>query len=170
MKIGLQLQQQRIRHNMSQNDLAEKLNISRQSISKWENGGSLPSFNNVVAISDLFDISLDELIRGDDELMDKFKDDGKIRLNHVETIIFGGIGLGIVLLILLGLFKMPSDIVKAWILVIALAGKLGVLMNLEWKYVNRSLTKKAVFWGVIVMAMTVTDSLLSMWIGFTAGL
>lgn len=43
-------------------------------------------------------------------------------------------------------------------------------MNLEWRYVNRSLTKKAVFWGVIVMAMTVTDSLLSMWIGFTAGL
>ena len=65
---------------------------------------------------------------------------------------------------------MPSDIVKAWILVIAFAGKLGVLMNLEWKYVNRSLTKKAVFWGVIVMAMAVTDSLLSMWIGFTAGL
>ena len=98
------------------------------------------------------------------------KNDGKIRLNYVETIIFGGIGLGIVLLILLSLFKMPSDIVKAWILVIAFAGKLGVLMNLEWRYVNRSLTKKAVFWGVIVMAMTVTDSLLSMWIGFTAGL
>lgn len=152
---------------MSQNDLAEKLHISRQSISKWENGGSLPSFSNVVAISDLFEISLDELIRGDEELMDKFKDDGKIRLTHVETIIFGGIGLGIVLLIILKLFKIPNDIIEAGVLFVAFAGELGILMNLEWRYVNRSLTKKAVFFGVIVMAMTVINLLLSMWIGFT---
>ena len=141
MKIGLLLQQQRIRHNMSQNDLAEKLHISRQSISKWENGGSLPSFNNAVAINDLFDISLDELIRGDEELMDKLKNDGKIRLNHVETIIFGGIGLGIISL-------------------------LGLLMSIKWKYIDRSLDKKAEFFGIILLALGVIDFLISFWLGF----
>ncbi|KRN98890.1 helix-turn-helix transcriptional regulator [Companilactobacillus kimchiensis] len=64
MKIGDQLQKQRKLHKMSQDELAEKLHISRQSISKWENGGSLPSFSNVVAISDLFHISLDDSFYG----------------------------------------------------------------------------------------------------------
>jgi len=60
MQIGKQLQQRRKEQGMSQELLAEKLHISRQSISKWENGSSLPSFANVVAISELFDLSLDD--------------------------------------------------------------------------------------------------------------
>ena len=166
MKIGLQLQQQRIRHNMSQNDLAEKLNISRQSISKWENAGSLPSFNNVVAISDLFDISLDELIRGDEELMNKFKDDGKIRLNHVETIIFGGIGLGIIGLFLLKQFNVTNSAINIGMSILEIVSLLGLLMNIKWKYIDRSLNKRAVFFGIILLALFVIDFLISFWLGF----
>lgn len=166
MKIGLQLQQQRIRHNMSQNDLAEKLHISRQSISKWENGGSLPSFNNVVAISDLFDISLDELIRGDEELMDKLKDDGKTRLNHVETIIFGGIGLGIIGLFLLNRFDVTNNAINIGMSILEVVSLLGLLMNIKWKYIDRSLNKKAEFFGIILLALGVIDFLISFWLGF----
>lgn len=166
MKIGLQLQQQRIRHNMSQNDLAEKLHISRQSISKWENGGSLPSFNNVVAISDLFDISLDELIRGDEELMDKLKNDGKIRLNHVETIIFGGIGLGIISLFLLNRFDVTNNAINIGMSILEVVSLLGLLMSIKWKYIDRSLDKKAEFFGIILLALGVIDFLISFWLGF----
>jgi Predicted transcriptional regulators len=69
MKIGEQIQYQRKLNGMSQGELANELHISRQSISKWENGTTLPSFSNIVIISDLFNISLDELIKNDDEVM-----------------------------------------------------------------------------------------------------
>ncbi|GAA5423180.1 helix-turn-helix domain-containing protein [Tetragenococcus halophilus] len=73
MKISEQIKKQREMKHWSQQELADKLHISRQSISKWEQDVALPSFANIVAISDLFEISLDELIRGDEELMNKFK-------------------------------------------------------------------------------------------------
>lgn len=53
----------RKQHGMSQGDLAEKLEVSRQSISKWETGASVPELDKLVALCDLFQISLDELVR-----------------------------------------------------------------------------------------------------------
>lgn len=54
----------RTNHNMSQGDLAEKLNVSRQSVSKWETGASIPDLEKLIAISELFGITLDELVKG----------------------------------------------------------------------------------------------------------
>lgn len=50
MRIAEQLQKQRKLHNLSQDELADKLGISRQAISRWENGATLPSFYNVLAM------------------------------------------------------------------------------------------------------------------------
>jgi Predicted transcriptional regulators len=55
----------RKRNKLSQEQLAEALNISRQSISKWETGENLPSIDNLISLSGLLDISLDELITGE---------------------------------------------------------------------------------------------------------
>lgn len=52
-------------NDLSQEQLAKKLNISRQSVSKWENGETLPSIDNLIALSGLLNISLDELITGE---------------------------------------------------------------------------------------------------------
>ena len=52
-------------NNYSQEELAKKLNISRQSVSKWENGDTLPSIDNLISLSGLLNISLDELITGE---------------------------------------------------------------------------------------------------------
>lgn len=49
---------------MSQEELANRLNVSRQTISKWEVGDSTPDMERLVALSDLFGISLDELVLG----------------------------------------------------------------------------------------------------------
>lgn len=99
MQIGKVLQQQRIQHNWSQAELADKLNISRQSISKWEQDVSLPSFANVVAISDLFKISLDDLIRGDDELMSKLMTNKK--MSPVAKMIWWAFGIAIIIYVIL---------------------------------------------------------------------
>ena len=47
---------------MSQEQLAEKLNVSRQAVTKWETNTGIPDIENIKAISALFDISIDELL------------------------------------------------------------------------------------------------------------
>ena len=52
---------------MTQNDLAEKLNVSRQAISRWEMGTAMPDVENLIAISDLFGVTLDALLKDREE-------------------------------------------------------------------------------------------------------
>lgn len=63
MNLSDKLLQLRKENNMTQEELAEKLSVSRQSVSKWESGLSVPDLSKTVAIADLFSISLDELLR-----------------------------------------------------------------------------------------------------------
>lgn len=50
----------------SQETLAEKLGVSRQAVSKWERGESSPDTDNLIALANIYEISLDELLKGDD--------------------------------------------------------------------------------------------------------
>ncbi|MCM1263564.1 MAG: helix-turn-helix domain-containing protein [Butyrivibrio sp.] len=62
MQIGEEIRQLRKLSGMTQEQLAEKLNVSRQALSKWENGASPPDIESMVKIAVLFQISLDELL------------------------------------------------------------------------------------------------------------
>ena len=62
MNLGERIYSLRTRKGMSQGDLAEALDVSRQSISKWETGGSVPELDKLIKLSQLFDVSLDELV------------------------------------------------------------------------------------------------------------
>lgn len=55
----------RNKYQMSQGDLAEKLNVSRQSVSKWETGVSTPDLDKLIAMSNLFQVTMDELVKED---------------------------------------------------------------------------------------------------------
>ena len=63
MTLGEKIAALRAEHKMSQGDLAEKLNVSRQSVSKWETDASIPELDKLVALSDLFGITLDALVK-----------------------------------------------------------------------------------------------------------
>lgn len=65
MTLGEKISKLRTTSKMSQGDLAEKLNVSRQSISKWETNASVPELDKLIQLCDLFGISLDELVRSD---------------------------------------------------------------------------------------------------------
>lgn len=151
MRIGDQLQKQRKLHKMSQDDLANKLHISRQSISKWENGGSLPSFANVIAISELFDISLDELIKGDEALMNKLTDDEKIRLTKTETIFFTGFVIVFFGLIFIYTKGITTASVDYWLSGFGVVFFIGFLCNIKWKEFNKSLNTWAVIFGILMI-------------------
>lgn len=63
MNLGERIAKLRTEHHLSQGDLAEKLGVSRQSISKWETGSSIPDLYKLVALSELFVVTLDSLVR-----------------------------------------------------------------------------------------------------------
>ena len=60
--LGNKLYELRKKHHLSQEELAEKLGVSRQAISKWECGDALPDTDNLISISKLYGVSLDELV------------------------------------------------------------------------------------------------------------
>lgn len=62
MSLGERIYKLRTEKEMSQGDLANALEVSRQSISKWETNGSVPELDKLVKLSEIFDVSLDELI------------------------------------------------------------------------------------------------------------
>lgn len=67
MEFNNRLYELRKKRGLSQEDAANKLNVTRQTFSKWENGDSTPDMEKLMAISDLFDISMDELILGKEQ-------------------------------------------------------------------------------------------------------
>ena len=64
MELGKNIYECRTGKNWSQSELAEALNVSRQSVSKWENGMAIPDVDKLIKMSELFDITLDELVFG----------------------------------------------------------------------------------------------------------
>lgn len=75
MTLGQKIFELRNEQKMSQGDLAEKLNVSRQSISKWETDASVPELDKLIMLSDLFHITIDELVK--DEIHEKSTDEEK---------------------------------------------------------------------------------------------
>ena len=75
MEISEKLKNSRINAGMTQQKVAEEINVSRQTISNWENGKSLPDVISLIKISDLYKVSLDDLLKGDGKIMDKIKKD-----------------------------------------------------------------------------------------------
>lgn len=71
MELGSQIKKFRNELSLSQDALAEKVYVSRQTISNWENGKSYPDVNSLVLLSEVFQTSIDRLIKGDVEVMKK---------------------------------------------------------------------------------------------------
>lgn len=65
MNIGENIYKLRTEKNMSQTDLANVLDVSRQSVSKWENNSAVPDLERIVNMSRIFEVTLDELVFGE---------------------------------------------------------------------------------------------------------
>lgn len=74
MDLGKKIMTMRNEKNLSQEQLAEKLNVTRQTISNWENGKFYPDIDSLVNISKFFNVSLDDLLSYDDKVLDYLKD------------------------------------------------------------------------------------------------
>lgn len=74
MDLGKKIIAMRNEKNLSQEQLAEKLNVTRQTISNWENGKFYPDIDSLVNLSKFFNVSLDNLLSYDDKVLDYLKD------------------------------------------------------------------------------------------------
>ena len=89
MEIGKKLKEARLNRDLTQEVIAEKLNVSRQTISNWENEKSYPDIISVIALSDLYSVSLDELLKGDQDMMKKIEKDTNIVRSNSRLIAVG---------------------------------------------------------------------------------
>ncbi|BDZ29644.1 helix-turn-helix transcriptional regulator [Lactiplantibacillus sp. WILCCON 0030] len=76
--LATQLRAHRKAAHLSQAALAQQLYVSRQTISNWENGKSLPDIYSLIALSDLFEISLDDFIKGDVRMQKRLDTDQQL--------------------------------------------------------------------------------------------
>lgn len=84
MKLGPKLKEERLKMKLTQENIAEILNVSRQTISSWETGRSYPDLESLVALSDLYNISLDNLLREDTSMVKKISNDTKIASSLIK--------------------------------------------------------------------------------------
>lgn len=89
MTIGEKLKMARNDKAMTQEQVAEEIMVSRQTISNWENGKSLPDIISVIKISDLYSISLDELLKGDQKMAKKIEVDMDVVKSNKRLIFIG---------------------------------------------------------------------------------
>lgn len=71
MELSKQIKKYRTETNLSQEELADKIYVSRQTISNWENEKNYPDIKSLVLMSEVFQVSLDNLVKGDLERMKK---------------------------------------------------------------------------------------------------
>lgn len=85
MNIGERIYELRRKNSMSQEDLAEKMNVSRQSISKWESSQSVPEVERIIQLSNIFNVSTDWILKGENSKKQKSQSN-KNNLKSVQTL------------------------------------------------------------------------------------
>ena len=103
MRIADKIKNARIQKGYTQEQVAENLLVSRQTISNWENGKSLPDIISIIKMSELYGLSLDEMMKGDKALLKKVERDAAAAKAEKKIIKFAWISIVIgTILIILG--------------------------------------------------------------------
>lgn len=86
--IGSKIKALRLSKSMTQEQLAKALHVSAQAVSKWENGKSYPDIHSLLLLSALFDVSLDQLIKGDLETMKQEVNAADVKAMNRDAVIY----------------------------------------------------------------------------------
>lgn len=108
MEFNEKLQYFRKKSNLTQEELAEKLFVSRTAISKWESGRGMPSISSLKAISEVFNVSIDELLSSE-EIIEVAEKENKENMKSFKNIIFGIIDLMSIIFLFIPLFGKEID-------------------------------------------------------------
>ena len=138
LTIGKRIREMRLAAGMSQEQLAEKLQVSRQSISKWESGRGYPSIDSLKEISSFFSVTIDELLSGE-KLISIAEKENKSNLQNVCELLIGILDIFSFLLIVLPLY--PRHIGN-YVSAVSLFG-----------YSETTVFNRNVYWGIFTALM-----------------
>lgn len=108
MEFHEKIQALRKQKGITQEELAEKLYVSRTAISKWESGRGYPNIDSLKAIARFFGVTIDQLLSGD-ELLTLAEEDTKQKTTHFRDLVYGLLDLSMALLFFLPLFATKGD-------------------------------------------------------------
>ena len=158
MEINKRIKEARLQKNITQEDLAEHLGVTRQTISSWETGKSYPDIISVIKMSDIFDISLDKMLKEDKQLvnnMQKQMDTVKSNKSIVFTILFAIIFFGGIYLIrtFVDIPKIDNAFLNVSVLIIFIVGVITYLFSNIYvsKFLNEKTSNKSILKTIIVM-------------------
>ncbi|MBQ9912671.1 MAG: helix-turn-helix domain-containing protein [Clostridia bacterium] len=110
--LGERIYELRTRKGMSQGNLADSLDVSRQTVSKWENNQSVPELDRIIAMSDIFGVSVDYIVKGEglpterkeNAFAEPFAPEKTVKINNTENYI-SGIAVSVSLIFLISVFS-----------------------------------------------------------------
>lgn len=163
MQFGDRLKQQRKIKELTQDDVGKQLNVSRQTISSWENENSYPDIKNLIQLSNLYDISLDTMLKEDNGMKEFIeKDILRKKMSGVTYFVFALYGLITAMLIcIISNFTNTSTTFQVlvgviFILSICMLSSLAKLLRElgfinHWSPLNNSYYRTLIFFvGIII--------------------
>lgn len=121
MEFHKKLQELRKRNGLTQEELAEKLFVSRAAVSKWESGRGYPNIDSLKAIAKFFSVTIDELLSGE-EVLTIAEEDGKEKQGRILDLVYGMLDCSAALFLFLPLFGQVSGGVVQEVSLISLGG------------------------------------------------
>ena len=147
MELNEKLQQLRKQKNLTQEELAQALYVSRTAISKWESGRGYPSIDSLKAIAKFFGISVDELLSGE-QLLTLAEADHKQKRSNLCDLLFGLLDISVLLLLFLPLFGQKMDGGVVSVSLIAFHSASPLLQFVYYDFVS-----SCVIMGVLLLAL-----------------
>ena len=157
VKTGAFLKELRKEKNITQEELAEQMGVSRRTVSRWETGSNMPDMDVLIDISDFYEVDLREILDGErkDKQMDKemketvlkvseYENEGKKR-NAIVVIIYSALGIiALITNLILNMLEMPDTFMTGFLKGMTVAAALVALV-LAIIYASGVLTKLYMF-------------------------
>ena len=138
IEFGEKLQTLRKQKNLTQEELAEILFVSRTAISKWESGRGYPNIDSLKAIAKFFSISIDELLSGE-ELLSIAEKDVKQQEHNFRDLVFGLLDVSVAVFLFLPLFGQKSHEIVEAVSLLSLSTVSSLLKSTYWVVVISSI-------------------------------
>lgn len=151
MDLGTKIKLQREKKYWSQQELADQIHISRQSISKWEQNKALPGITNIVMMSDLFNISLDELMKDDEMLVKKM--DAQMKIARSLRNIMISVLIAFVLFIIIESFHVNIYNISEYFTDAALLVVIVIMFKIDWHQLDKAIPRKISILIVVALVL-----------------
>lgn len=141
MEVGQRLKARRNELNFTQDHVAEELGITRQTMSNWENGRSYPDIERIIRLSEIYQLSLDELLKGDREMVKHLQENTVV--NHFLKIFIAMLFVNVLLMVVLLVNQTMNEVFLLIIFALIGANSLSLfylIIKKIWEPIAMSLT------------------------------